>query len=75
MTEDDEDHSANISISQCSLRAVRSTIALFSSSRRAGNTGQLMDRIALELNPLRRQFSARASLDINVPHDIYRLSD
>src|SRR6266481_5350981 len=27
-----------------------STIALFSSSRRRGNTGQLMDRIALELN-------------------------
>lgn len=27
-----------------------STIALFSSSRRHGNTGQLMDRIALELN-------------------------
>jgi multimeric flavodoxin WrbA len=27
-----------------------STIALFSSSRRLGNTGQLMDRIALELN-------------------------
>jgi multimeric flavodoxin WrbA len=28
---------------------MRSTIALFSSSRRLGNTGQLMDRIALEL--------------------------
>ena len=27
-----------------------STMALFSSSRRNGNTGQLMDRIALELN-------------------------
>jgi multimeric flavodoxin WrbA len=27
-----------------------STIALLSSSRRLGNTGQLMDRIALELN-------------------------
>jgi multimeric flavodoxin WrbA len=27
-----------------------STIALFSSSRRRGNTGQLIDRIALELN-------------------------
>jgi multimeric flavodoxin WrbA len=27
-----------------------STIALFSSSRRNGNTGQLMDRIAMELN-------------------------
>jgi multimeric flavodoxin WrbA len=27
-----------------------STIALFSSSRRQGNTGQLIDRIALELN-------------------------
>jgi multimeric flavodoxin WrbA len=27
-----------------------STIALFSSSRRLGNTGQLMDRIAMELN-------------------------
>jgi NAD(P)H-dependent FMN reductase len=31
-------------------RAMRSTIALFSSSRRLGNTRQLMDRIALELN-------------------------
>ena len=30
--------------------AVLSTIALLSSSRRHGNTGQLMDRIALELN-------------------------
>src|SRR3984885_12181243 len=29
---------------------MRSTIALFSSSRRLGNTGQLIDRIALELN-------------------------
>jgi multimeric flavodoxin WrbA len=29
---------------------MRSTIALFSSSRRLGNTGQLLDRIALELN-------------------------
>lgn len=29
---------------------MRSTIALFSSSRRLGNTGQLTDRIALELN-------------------------
>src|ERR1700722_6098373 len=29
---------------------MQSTIALFSSSRRAGNTGQLIDRIALELN-------------------------
>jgi multimeric flavodoxin WrbA len=29
---------------------MRSTIALLSSSRRLGNTGQLMDRIALELN-------------------------
>src|SRR5437762_5956558 len=27
-----------------------STLALFSSSRRFGNTGQLMDRVALELN-------------------------
>ena len=27
-----------------------STIALFSSSRRGGNTGQLIDRIASELN-------------------------
>jgi multimeric flavodoxin WrbA len=30
--------------------AMPSTLALFSSSRRLGNTGQLMDRIALELN-------------------------
>jgi multimeric flavodoxin WrbA len=29
---------------------MRSTLALLSSSRRLGNTGQLMDRIALELN-------------------------
>jgi multimeric flavodoxin WrbA len=29
---------------------MRSTIALLSSSRRLGNTGQLLDRIALELN-------------------------
>jgi multimeric flavodoxin WrbA len=29
---------------------MRSTIALFSSSRRGGNTGQLLDRIASELN-------------------------
>ena len=29
---------------------MRSTIALFASSRRRGNTGQLMDRIASELN-------------------------
>jgi multimeric flavodoxin WrbA len=29
---------------------MKSTIALFSSSRRDGNTGQLIDRIALELN-------------------------
>ncbi len=32
------------------VRTMLSTIALFSSSRRRGNTGQLIDRIALELN-------------------------
>jgi multimeric flavodoxin WrbA len=32
------------------VRTMLSAIALFSSSRRRGNTGQLMDRIALELN-------------------------
>src|ERR1017187_1368681 len=35
---------------QESLRSMHSTIALFSSSRRNGNTGQLVDRIAMELN-------------------------
>jgi len=35
---------------QSSLQTMPSTIALFSSSRRHGNTGQLMDRIASELN-------------------------
>ncbi|HTV96259.1 MAG TPA: NAD(P)H-dependent oxidoreductase [Steroidobacteraceae bacterium] len=33
-----------------SFGAVRSTIALFSSSRRLGNTGQLIDRVARQLN-------------------------
>jgi multimeric flavodoxin WrbA len=32
------------------IQAMRSTIALFSSSRRLGNTGRLTDRIASELN-------------------------
>src|SRR3984957_18491174 len=39
-----------MSIGQIIVPAMRSTIALLSSSRRLGNTGRLLDRIALELN-------------------------
>jgi NAD(P)H-dependent FMN reductase len=46
----DEHYYANISIGQFIVRAMLSTIALLSSSRRLGNTGQLIDRIASELN-------------------------
>jgi len=47
---DDEGCKANISIVEFLVLAVLTTIALLSSSRRRGNTGQLIDRIALELN-------------------------
>jgi multimeric flavodoxin WrbA len=47
---DDEHTSAEISIDRRPAMAMLSTIALFSSARRLGNTGQLIDRIALELN-------------------------
>jgi NAD(P)H-dependent FMN reductase len=46
----DEHYCANISIGKFIVRAMLSTIALLSSSRRLGNTGQLIDRIASELN-------------------------
>lgn len=46
-----DDHQAGIiRIDQFMGGAMLSTIALLSSSRRLGNTGQLTDRIALELN-------------------------
>lgn len=35
---------------RCVFPTMRSTIAIFSSSRRRGNTGRLIDRIALHLN-------------------------
>jgi multimeric flavodoxin WrbA len=47
---DDEYRCANIAIGSFIVPAMLSTIALFSSSRRLGNTGELIDRIALELN-------------------------
>jgi len=47
---DDEHCSANTPIGKLLALAMLSTIALLSSSRRLGNTGQLIDRIALELN-------------------------
>lgn len=40
----------SVSIGYFGVPAMRSTIALFSSSRRGGNTGRLLDRIASELN-------------------------
>ena len=46
----DEHYYANISIGKFIVRSMLSTIALLSSSRRLGNTGQLIDRIASELN-------------------------
>jgi NAD(P)H-dependent FMN reductase len=47
----DEEHDyPNISISNFSAPTMHSTIALFSSSRRLGNTGRLIDRIAADLN-------------------------
>jgi multimeric flavodoxin WrbA len=45
-----ENYYANISIVEFIVRAMLSTIALLSSSRRLGNTGRLLDRIALELD-------------------------
>jgi multimeric flavodoxin WrbA len=47
---DDEHFWVDISIDKLLVVAMLSAIALFSSSRRLGNTGQLMNRIALELN-------------------------
>jgi hypothetical protein len=41
---------ASIDCGKPKVRNMLSTIALFSSSRRRGNTGQLIERIALELN-------------------------
>jgi flavodoxin len=41
---------ANTSIGNLIARTMLSTIALLSSSRRLGNTGRLIDRIAAELN-------------------------
>ena len=41
---------ANTSIGNLIARTMLSTIALLSSSRRLGNTGQLIDRIAAELD-------------------------
>jgi len=46
----DEHDYATISIGSFIARIMLSTIALLSSSRRLGNTGQLIDRIASELN-------------------------
>jgi multimeric flavodoxin WrbA len=45
-----EHYNANISIGKFIVWAMLSAIALLSSSRRLGNTGQLIDRIASELN-------------------------
>jgi len=48
--EDDERTQASIVSGNFVVLAMDSAIALFASSRRRGNTGQLMDRIASELN-------------------------
>ena len=47
---DEERRRASSLIGTLPVRAMLGTIALFSSSRRLGNTGRLIDRIALELN-------------------------